>query len=151
MEQQDAFANVRGVNTPQIHHQHRDHARGLVRSDTGEGLIEAIGAVNIHTNKGGENLRSPVACRTPDSVDRTQAALRDQYRLLRPIGSGSFGDVFLGEVRATGEQVAVKLEKKETRPAMLAFEYDIYRELQGGCKCTRRICKHNLEGGRLMQ
>lgn len=38
-----------------------------------------------------------------------------QYRLVRKIGSGSFGDIYLGIGTTTGEEVAIKLEPAKAR------------------------------------
>lgn len=55
-----------------------------------------------------------------------------QYRLVRKIGSGSFGDVYLGVNVMTGEEVAVKMESQKTKHPQLLFESKLYRILQGG-------------------
>lgn len=48
------------------------------------------------------------------------------------IGNGSFGDIFLGNNVATGEEIAIKLEEVRSRRPQLLFESKIYRRLQGG-------------------
>ena len=55
-----------------------------------------------------------------------------KYRLGRKIGSGSFGDIYLGTNMTTGEEVAIKLESIKTRHPQLLYESNIYRILQGG-------------------
>jgi serine/threonine protein kinase len=55
-----------------------------------------------------------------------------KYRLIRKIGSGSFGDIFLATNISTGEEVAVKLEVLRTQHPQLAYEAKLYRVLQGG-------------------
>eukprot|EP01084_Bolivina_argentea_P276040 470894_1 len=55
-----------------------------------------------------------------------------KYRLGRKIGSGSFGDIYLGTNINTGEEVAIKLESVKTRHPQLAYEYKVYRILAGG-------------------
>jgi len=55
-----------------------------------------------------------------------------KYRLVRKIGSGSFGDVFLGTDTTTGEDVAIKLERVRTKHPQLLYESKLYRCLQGG-------------------
>jgi len=54
------------------------------------------------------------------------------YRLGRKIGSGSFGDIYLGTNINSGEEVAIKLESMKTRHPQLAYEYKVYRILAGG-------------------
>jgi len=55
-----------------------------------------------------------------------------KYRLGRKIGSGSFGDIYLGTNINTGEEVAIKLESVKTKHPQLAYEYKVYRILAGG-------------------
>ena len=54
-----------------------------------------------------------------------------QYRLKRKIGSGSFGDIYLGTNMTTGEDVAVKLELSSSKHPQLARETKVYRSLLG--------------------
>jgi len=61
-----------------------------------------------------------------------------KYRLGRKIGSGSFGDIYLGTNMTTGEEVAIKLESVKTKHPQLLYESKIYRILHGGCKCRGR-------------
>lgn len=53
------------------------------------------------------------------------------YRLGRKIGSGSFGDIYLGTNIPTGEEVAIKLESMKTRHPQLEYEWRLYKLLQG--------------------
>eukprot|EP01035_Chromulina_nebulosa_P019709 gene19709-25634_t len=54
-----------------------------------------------------------------------------KYRLGRKIGSGSFGDIYLGVNMTTGEEVAIKLESVKTKHPQLLRETKIYRSLHG--------------------
>jgi hypothetical protein len=75
-----------------------------------------------------------------------------RYKLVRRIGCGSFGQIFLGTSLLTGEEVAVKLvssllfaclrdqvliefvqEPVESKHPQLHYEYKVYRLLAGGC------------------
>eukprot|EP00042_Codosiga_hollandica_P023586 m.94427 g.94427 ORF g.94427 m.94427 type:complete len:385 (+) comp51247_c0_seq1:257-1411(+) len=56
----------------------------------------------------------------------------NKYRLGRKIGSGSFGDIYLGTNITNGEEVAIKLESVQTRHPQLQYESKIYKILQGG-------------------
>ncbi|NP_001123349.1 casein kinase 1 alpha 1 [Ciona intestinalis] len=55
-----------------------------------------------------------------------------KYRLVRKIGSGSFGDIYLGINIANGEEVAVKLESQKARHPQLLYESKVYKILQAG-------------------
>ncbi|GBM01027.1 Casein kinase I isoform alpha [Araneus ventricosus] len=55
-----------------------------------------------------------------------------KYRLIRKIGSGSFGDIYLAINISSGEEVAVKLESTKARHAQLLYESKLYKILQGG-------------------
>ena len=52
-----------------------------------------------------------------------------KYRLGRKIGSGSFGDIYLGTNVTTGEEVAIKLESVKTKHPQLIYESKIYKLL----------------------
>ncbi|KAK2714803.1 hypothetical protein QYM36_009123 [Artemia franciscana] len=56
----------------------------------------------------------------------------NRYRLGRKIGSGSFGDIYLGKNITTGEEVAIKLECLKTKHPQLHIECRFYKILQGG-------------------
>jgi len=56
----------------------------------------------------------------------------NKYRLGRKIGSGSFGDIYLGTDVSSGEEVGVKLECVKLKHPQLHIESKIYRILQGG-------------------
>ncbi|XP_074644173.1 casein kinase I-like [Tubulanus polymorphus] len=57
---------------------------------------------------------------------------KSKYRLTRKIGSGSFGDIYLGVNTVNGEEVAVKLESTKARHPQLLYESKLYKILQGG-------------------
>ena len=56
----------------------------------------------------------------------------NKYRLGRKIGSGSFGDIYLGTNISTGEEVAIKLECIKTKHPQLHIESKFYKLMQGG-------------------
>ncbi|CAL9751102.1 unnamed protein product [Musa acuminata subsp. burmannicoides] len=56
----------------------------------------------------------------------------NKFRLGRKIGSGSFGEIFLGTNIQTNEEVAIKLENVKTKHPRLLYESKLYRILQGG-------------------
>jgi casein kinase 1 alpha len=55
-----------------------------------------------------------------------------KYRLVRKIGSGSFGDIYLAVNITNGEEVAVKMESQKARHPQLLYESKLYRILNGG-------------------
>ena len=55
-----------------------------------------------------------------------------KFRLGRKIGSGSFGDIYLGTHVQTGEEVGIKLESIKTKHPQLLYESKLYKILQGG-------------------
>lgn len=59
-----------------------------------------------------------------------------KFRIGRKIGSGSFGDIYLGTNMTTGEEVAIKLESTNSKHPQLLRETKIYRSLNGVGKNT---------------
>ncbi|KAF5959240.1 hypothetical protein HYC85_000449 [Camellia sinensis] len=55
-----------------------------------------------------------------------------KFKLGRKIGSGSFGELYLGVNIQNGEEVAVKLEPAKTKHPQLHYESKLYMLLQGG-------------------
>lgn len=55
-----------------------------------------------------------------------------KFRLGRKIGSGSFGELYLGVNVQSGEEVAIKLEPVKTKHPQLHYESKLYMLLQGG-------------------
>lgn len=55
-----------------------------------------------------------------------------RYRIGKKIGSGSFGEIYLGIDIQTNEEVAIKLEKIDSRHPQLIYESKLIRLLQGG-------------------
>uniref|UniRef100_A0A915EPC9 non-specific serine/threonine protein kinase n=1 Tax=Ditylenchus dipsaci TaxID=166011 RepID=A0A915EPC9_9BILA len=55
-----------------------------------------------------------------------------RFRLGRKIGSGSFGDIYLGENIVTHEEVAIKLECVKTKHPQLHIEAKLYKLMNGG-------------------
>ena len=57
---------------------------------------------------------------------------KSRYRIIRKIGSGSFGEIYQAVNITTGEEVAVKLEPIKARHPQLLYESKLYKILQGG-------------------
>jgi len=69
---------------------------------------------------------------TAGLTSKMELRVGKKYRLGRKIGSGSFGDIYLGTNMTTGEEVAIKLESVKTKHPQLLYESKIYRILHGG-------------------
>ncbi|DAA12862.1 casein kinase I isoform X1 [Bos indicus] len=66
------------------------------------------------------------------SRPKTDVLVGGRYKLVREIGFGSFGHVYLAIDLTNHEQVAVKLESENTRQPRLLHEKELYNFLQGG-------------------
>ena len=83
--------------------------------------------------RGGRRNNTPPAETKQQQTKRTmELRVGKKYRLGRKIGSGSFGDIYLGTNMTTGEEVAIKLESVKTKHPQLLYESKIYRILHGG-------------------
>ncbi|WFD20685.1 non-specific serine/threonine protein kinase [Malassezia caprae] len=58
--------------------------------------------------------------------------LENVYRIGKKIGSGSFGDIYLGVNIISGEEVAIKLESVKAKHPQLEYEAKVYKTLAGG-------------------
>ncbi|KAL2534069.1 casein kinase 1-like protein 2 [Abeliophyllum distichum] len=56
----------------------------------------------------------------------------NKFQLGRKIGSGSFGEIYIGTNIQTNEEVAIKLENVKTKHPQLYYESRSYKILQGG-------------------
>uniref|UniRef100_A0A0D9XKK1 non-specific serine/threonine protein kinase n=1 Tax=Leersia perrieri TaxID=77586 RepID=A0A0D9XKK1_9ORYZ len=55
-----------------------------------------------------------------------------KFKLGRKIGSGSFGELYLGVNIHNGEEVGIKLESVRSRHPQLHYESKVYMQMQGG-------------------
>lgn len=55
-----------------------------------------------------------------------------KYKIVRKLGAGSFGDIYMAVHVQTGEEVAVKMEPSSSRHPQLHYESKLYKLLQGG-------------------
>ncbi|GAU21189.1 hypothetical protein TSUD_11060 [Trifolium subterraneum] len=60
-----------------------------------------------------------------------------KYRIGRKIGSGSFGEIYIGAHVVTSELVAIKKESKKTKQPQLLYEAKLYNILKGGSGIPR--------------
>ena len=61
----------------------------------------------------------------------------EKFILTKKLGSGAFGDIYLGVNVLTGEEVAVKLESTDVKNKQLRHESELYKILQGGVGIPR--------------
>lgn len=79
-------------------------------------------------------LYLPVGADSPDILIWCEQNLRVgvKYRIGRKIGSGSFGEIYLGTNIISGEVVAIKLESVRAKHPQLEYETHVYESLAGG-------------------
>ncbi|KAL8139843.1 hypothetical protein V2J09_005864 [Rumex salicifolius] len=58
--------------------------------------------------------------------------IANKFRIGQKLGSGSFGEIYLGTNIQTNEEVAIKLESVKTKHPQLLYESKLYKILQGG-------------------
>jgi len=82
---------------------------------------------------GPHGLIGPSACSVPClTASYVNLLVAGFWRLEQKIGSGSFGELYLGTNISTGSAYAIKLETRNMRRPQLAHEYQVYRSLAGG-------------------
>jgi len=62
-------------------------------------------------------------------IDPTVLKVGGKYRLIKRLGSGSFGDIYKGVNALTNEPVAIKLEPVKSRHPQLLYESKLYKIL----------------------
>ena len=95
-----------------------NHQGQLQGPPSGQGLLLSRGA------------RSRLG--VPHAMATMEIRVANKYRLGRKIGSGSFGDIYLGTHISTGEEVAIKLESIKSKHPQLLYESKLYKILGGG-------------------
>lgn len=80
-----------------------------------------------------------VTSTSSDDVPELEAGfvIAGRFRLLRMLGSGSFGEVYSGEQISDGEIVAIKLEPIKNSNDQLLYESRVYKQMQGGIGIPR--------------
>ena len=72
-------------------------------------------------------------CHPCPHEDQGPPARTRNFHVGYKIGSGSFGDIYLGTHVNSGEQVAIKMENvMKTKPLQLQIESKVYKHLHGG-------------------
>ncbi|KAL8853390.1 MAG: hypothetical protein Q9221_001707 [Calogaya cf. arnoldii] len=67
-----------------------------------------------------------------EPTDGRDLRVGNKYRIGRKIGSGSFGDIYLGTNIISGEEIAIKLESVKAKHPQLEYEARVYKSLAGG-------------------
>lgn len=75
---------------------------------------------------------APSPSPSPPPAGGLEVRVGNRFRLQQKIGSGSFGDVYVGLDLATHEQVGIKLESAKSKHPQLQFEAKVYKLLAGG-------------------
>ncbi|KAH8334371.1 casein kinase I [Drosophila kikkawai] len=70
-----------------------------------------------------------VQVRNP-SLNLENQLVGGKYRVIRPIGSGSFGDIYLGLSIKDGIEVAIKVEATDAQYPQLMYEAKVYKQLR---------------------
>ncbi len=69
--------------------------------------------------------------------------LRGKWRLTKKVGQGAFGEIFSGVDLTNHEPVAIKLERWDTKKAVLKMEVSVLKKLQHtSCVCRYVHCGH---------
>jgi serine/threonine protein kinase len=55
----------------------------------------------------------------------------NKYIITSILGQGSYGKVYAGKNKRTGEEVAIKMEKIDTEMPLLEYEYQILSKMNG--------------------
>ncbi|XP_017044896.1 casein kinase I [Drosophila ficusphila] len=63
------------------------------------------------------------------SLNLENQLIGGKYRVVRPIGSGSFGDIYLGLSLKDATEVAIKVETTDTKYPQLMYEAKVYEQL----------------------
>ncbi|MES1910548.1 MAG: hypothetical protein MHM6MM_003123 [Cercozoa sp. M6MM] len=63
-----------------------------------------------------------------ENIPRSIRVVDERYSVKSELGKGSFGAVFLGQSRNTGDNVALKFESIQVRSKQLEKEYRLFRE-----------------------
>merc|ERR1712096_484703 len=66
-------------------------------------------------------------------INKIELRVGGKFRLGRKIGSGSFGDIYIGTNVQTGDEVAIKLEFSNTKHPQLHIECRFYEVMSDGC------------------
>ena len=81
-----------------------------------------------------ESMHSLKSSGKSSQLAEYEIPIGDYYKLnaRKKLGSGAFGDIYLGTNLKTNEDVAIKLESIKSKHPQLFYESKLYLALQGG-------------------
>lgn len=68
----------------------------------------------------------------PETDNEVNIGANYSVYLSKKLGSGAFGDIYLGKNIKTSEEVAIKIESPKIKTPQLLYESKILKYLQGG-------------------
>ena len=73
-------------------------------------------------------------------MNQVELRVGNKYRLGRKVGSGSFGDIYLGVNITNNEEVAIKLESVKSRHPQLFYEVCLFYSTLRRHKVVQKVC-----------
>ena len=88
----------------------------------------------MENEKDDENKINEIDKPNKENIKNIKKKERNNYSIdpNKLLGKGSFGKIFAGVNKTTGEEIAIKLEHLNTDQPQLVYEYKIYKYLQKG-------------------
>ena len=85
-------------------------------------------------NEHDENNKTNDTNNPTDKTKSIKQKVRNNYSIdpKKLLGKGSFGKIYAGINKTTGDEIAIKLEPLNTEQPQLVYEYKIYKYLQNG-------------------
>jgi serine/threonine protein kinase len=87
-------------------------------------------AAGVNSTNNSTAAANNTPANSSSSSSKQELRVGGRYSIGKKIGSGSFGDIYLGRNINTNEEVAIKLESVKSRHPQLAYEYRLYKILQ---------------------
>ena len=77
---------------------------------------------------------------TEPPADLLQIRIGGKWVVGKKLGSGAFGDIYIGHNVLTEGKVAIKVENKKNPHPQLEYEARVYKYLTGTRKKSERVC-----------
>ena len=117
----------RSLSVPIATAKKQQDARHIARGGKARESTRPMSHKRRHPDRGSSPSGSSSSSR---SSSHTRQCIAGRFEHGKKIGSGSFGDIYLGQDVKTGKQLAIKLERAKTRHPQLQYESKVYRLLQ---------------------